>query len=277
MYFITSYDNVKIYKIEEFINVYSRKHIKETGNIKGAYMLNKLDKIYELKKELDKKRPLSQSELKRIKENYIIKNTYNSNAIEGNTLTEIETKVIIETGITIAKKTLREHLEVKNHAEALLFIEELKDRKLSEYDIKSIHSIILSGIDRVSAGKYRDANVQIGGASHNVIPSHLISQEIYALLNWYNGGPITINRIIEFTCHFINIHPFIDGNGRTSRLLTNLELLKLGYPPITILTVDRLEYYQALDKSYYKDYSLAHDFFYNCIIETLEEYLSYTK
>lgn len=277
MYFITSYDNVKIYKIEEFINVYSRKHIKETGNIKGAYMLNKLDKIYELKKELDKKRPLSQSELKRIKENYIIKNTYNSNAIEGNTLTEIETKVIIETGITIAKKTLREHLEVKNHAEALLFIEELKDRKLSEYDIKSIHSIILSGIDRVSAGKYRDANVRIGGASHNVIPSHLISQEIYALLSWYNGDPITINRIIEFTCHFINIHPFIDGNGRTSRLLTNLELLKLGYPPITILTVDRLEYYQALDKSYYKDYSLAYDFFYNCIIESLGEYLSYTK
>lgn len=244
---------------------------------RGTYMLNKLEKIYELKKELDKKRPLSQSELKRIKENYIIKNTYNSNAIEGNTLTEIETKVIIETGITIAKKTLREHLEVKNHAEALLFIEELKDRKLSEYDIKSIHSIILSGIDRINAGKYRDANVQIGGASHDVAPSHLISQEIYALLSWYNESPITINKIIEFTCRFINIHPFIDGNGRTSRLLTNLELLKLGYPPITILTVDRLEYYQALDKSYYEDYSLAYDFFYNCIIETLEEYLSYTK
>ena len=139
-------------------------------------MLNKLEKIYELKKELDKKRPLSQSELKRIKENYIIKNTYNSNAIEGNTLTEIETKVIIETGITIAKKTLREHLEVKNHAEALLFIEELKDRKLSEYDIKSIHSIILSGLDRVNAGKYREANVKIGGASHDVTPSHLTSQ-----------------------------------------------------------------------------------------------------
>ena len=210
-------------------------------------------------------------------EDDIIKNTYNSNAIEGNTLTEIETKVIIETGITIAKKTLREHLEVKNHAEALLFIEELKDRKLSEYDIKSIHSIILSGLDRVNAGKYREANVKIGGASHDVTPSHLISQEIYTLLSWYNESPITINRIIEFTCRFINIHPFIDGNGRTSRLLTNLELLKLGYPPVTILTVDRLEYYQALDKSYYEDYSLAYDFFYNCIIESLEEYLSYTK
>lgn len=153
----------------------------------------------------------------------------------------------------------------------------MKDRKLSEYDIKSIHSIILSGLDRVNAGKYREANVKIGGASHDVTPSHLISQEIYTLLSWYNESPITINRIIEFTCRFINIHPFIDGNGRTSRLLTNLELLKLGYPPVTILTVDRLEYYQALDKSYYEDYSLAYDFFYNCIIESLEEYLSYTK
>ena len=89
------------------------------------------------------------------------------------------------------------------------------------------------------------------------------------LLAWYTSEPVTINRIIEFTCKFINIHPFIDGNGRTSRLLTNLELLKLGYP--------RLEYYQALDKSYYGDYDEAYDFFYNCIIESLNEYLSFTN
>ncbi len=97
------------------------------------------------------------------------------------------------------------------------------------------------------------------------------------LLTWYTSEPVTINRIIEFTCKFINIHPFIDGNGRTSRLLTNLELLKLGYPPIIILATDRLEYYQALDKSYYGDYEEAYDFFYNCIIESLSEYLSFTN
>lgn len=239
--------------------------------------MNKLEKIYSLKKELDSKRPLSQSEIKRIKENFIIKNTYNSNAIEGNTLTEMETRVIIETGITVAKKTLREHLEVKNHVEALSYLEELKEDKLSEYDIKSIHSIILNGIDRFNAGKYRDVNVIIAGATHPTTDSFLVPQEMQTLLEWYNEGPLSIDRIIKLTCDFINIHPFIDGNGRTSRLLTNLELLKLGYPPITILTVDRLDYYQVLDKSYYKDYDLAKNFFYDAVIDSLEEYLSYLR
>lgn len=235
--------------------------------------MKKLEKIFFLKQELDNRRPFSQTELKRIRENYIIKNTYNSNAIEGNTLTEMETRVILETGITVAKKTLREHLEVKNHAEALKFIEELNNTAITEYDIRTIHSIILDGIDRLNAGKYRDVNVEIAGASHTVTPSYLITEQMNELLKWYHSEKITINRIIEFTCKFINIHPFIDGNGRTSRLITNLELLKLGYPPITILTVDRLEYYKVLDKSYYKDYEPAHEFFYDCIIKSLEEYL----
>ncbi|WP_426711239.1 Fic family protein [Cetobacterium sp. SF1] len=239
--------------------------------------MDKLQEIYKLKEELDSRRPLNQGEIKRIKENYIIKNTYNSNAIEGNTLTEMETRVILETGITVAKKTLREHLEVKNHAEALLYIEDLKQEVLSEYDIKSIHSIILDGIDRKNAGKYRSVDVRIGGATHEVTPAHLVPQEMTDLLKWYSSEEPTIDRIIEFTCRFINIHPFIDGNGRTSRLLTNLELLKLGYPPITILAIDRLEYYQALDKSYYKDYSEAYEFYYNCILDSLKEYLALTR
>lgn len=235
--------------------------------------MNKLEKIYSLKKDLDKRRPFSQSELKRIREHFIIKNTYNSNAIEGNTLTEMETRVILETGITVAKKTLREHLEVKNHAEALNFIEEIKNSPISEYDIKSIHSIILDGIDKSNAGKYRNINVEIAGASHPVSQSYLVAEQMNELLKWYHSEEITINRIIEFSCKFINIHPFIDGNGRTSRLIINLELLKLGYPPITILTLDRLEYYQILDKSYYGDYQETYDFFYNCIIISLKEYL----
>lgn len=239
--------------------------------------MDKLEKIYMLKAELDGRRPLSRGEIEKIKENYIIKNTYNSNAIEGNTLTEIETRVIIETGMTVAKKTLREHLEVKNHAEALFYIEELKNRNLSEYDIKSIHSIVLDGIDRENAGQYRRIDVRIGGATHDVTPAYLISQEMTNLIQWYHSEKITIDRIIEFTCKFVNIHPFIDGNGRTSRLLTNLELLKIGYPPITILVVDRLEYYQALDKSYYNDYDVVKDFYYNCIIDNLEEYLFFSK
>ena len=119
--------------------------------------------------------------------------------------------------------------------------------------------------------------MEIGGATHPVTPSYLIPEQMNDLLKWYHSEEITLNKIIEFTCRFINIHPFIDGNGRTSRLLTNLELLKLGYPPITILTIDRLEYYQILDKSYYGDYIPAYDFFYDHIIKSLEEYLEYTK
>lgn len=236
-------------------------------------MIDKLNKIKILKNELDNKRPLSQEEIRRIRKNYIIKNTYNSNAIEGNTLTEMETRVILETGITVAKKTLREHLEVKNHAEAIEFIENLKNEKLSDYHIKSIHSIILDGIDRANAGRYRTINVEIVGATHPVTPNFLIEDQMKELLRWYHSEDININRIIEFTCKFINIHPFIDGNGRTSRLITNLELLKLGYPPITILAVDRLEYYQILDKSYYGNYQQSYNFFYDCIIKSLEEYL----
>ncbi|MGL6169543.1 MAG: Fic family protein [Fusobacteriaceae bacterium] len=234
--------------------------------------MNKLEEIYKLKAELDNKRPLSNGEIARIRENYIIKNTYNSNAIEGNTLTEMETRVIIETGMTVAKKTLREHLEVKNHAEAIFYIEELKDRKLTEYDLKSIHSIVLDGIDRDNAGQYRKIDVVIGGATHSVTSAHLVPQEMEELMSWYRSETITLDRIIEFTCKFVNIHPFIDGNGRTSRLLTNLELLKIGYPPITILAIDRLEYYLALDNSYYNDYILVKDFYCNYIINSLKEH-----
>lgn len=234
--------------------------------------MHKLEEISLLKSELDSKRPLSRGEIARIRENYIIKNTYNSNAIEGNTLTEMETRVIIETGMTVAKKTLREHLEVKNHAEALFYIEELKDRQLSEYDTKSIHSIVLDGIDRENAGQYRKIDVRIGGATHDVTSAYLVPQEMQNLFSWYHSEKVTLNRIIEFTCRFVNIHPFIDGNGRTSRLLTNLELLKIGYPPITILAVDRLEYYQALDRSYYQEYDLVNDFYYDCILQSLKEH-----
>lgn len=223
-------------------------------------MNNKLEKICELKSELDYRRPLNQDEIKRIKENYIIKNTYNSNAIEGNTLTEMETRFIIETDLAIGKKSLKEHLQIRNYNNALLYIESSRNEILSEENIKTIHTVLLDGIDRINKGKYGTTDT---------------FQEIHTLLSWYTSEPVTIKRIIEFTCKFINIHPFIDENGKTSRLLTNLELLKLGYPPITVLATDRLEYYQSLDKRYRGNYEEAYDFFYNCIIESLNEHLSF--
>lgn len=242
-------------------------------------IVEKLERIHQLKAELDAHRPLGVLEVKRLRENYIIKNTYHSNAIEGNTLSEMETRVIIETGLTVEKKTLREHLEVKNHVEALDYIEELTGLDgLSESTIQSIHSIILQGIDRRNAGMYRKVDLYISGASHEVSPYYAIGPDMQSLTNWYNRqSPKTIDDIIEFTCKFINIHPFIDGNGRTSRLLMNLELLKLGYPPITVLTTDRLAYFQALDESYYKNYTAIKEFFYDCIIDALEEQLRFAR
>lgn len=174
----------------------------------------------------------------------------------------METRFVIETNLAVDKKSLKDHLEIRNYYNALLYIETLTNEILSEENIKIIHSILLDGLDWTNKGKYRTIDT---------------SQEIHTLLSWYTSEPVTINRIIEFTCKFINTQPFIDGNGRTSRLLTNLDLLKLGYPPITILATDKLEYYQALDKSYYGDYDEAYDFFYNCIIESLNEYLSFTN
>ena len=223
-------------------------------------MNNKLKKIYELKSELNHRIPLNQGEIKRIKENYIIKNTYNSNAIEGNALTEMETRFVIETNLAIGKKSLKDHLEIRNYYNALLYIETLTNEILSEENIKTVYAILLDGLNCTNKGKYRTT---------------VTSQEMNDLMAWYTSKPVTINRIIEFICKFINIHPFIDGNGRTLRLLTNLELLKLGYPPITILATDKLEYYQALDNSYYENYEKVYDFFYNCIIESLNEYLSF--
>ncbi|MCJ7841403.1 Fic family protein [Lederbergia sp. NSJ-179] len=241
--------------------------------------MKKLDLIHQLKEQLDSHRPLGVLEVERLHENYIVKNTYNSNAIEGNTLTEMETRVIIETGLTIEKKTLREHFEVKNHVEALNYIEELAQKQdLTERDIKSIHSIILQGIDRRNAGIYRRIDVSISGASHDVAPFYSIPTDMLSLISWYTKQkPKTIDHIIEFTCKFINIHPFIDGNGRTSRLLMNLELIKLGYPPITVLATDRLEYFKGLDESYYKNYEPIKEFFYDCIIAALNEMLVIIK
>ncbi|WP_047396652.1 Fic family protein, partial [Cetobacterium sp. ZOR0034] len=163
-------------------------------------MNNKLEKICELKSELDYRRPLNQDEIKRIKENYIIKNTYNSNAIEGNTLTEMETRFIIETDLAIGKKSLKEHLQIRNYNNALLYIESSRNEILSEENIKTIHTVLLDGIDRINKGKYRTTDT---------------FQEIHTLLSWYTSEPVTIKRIIEFTCKFINIHPFIDENGKT--------------------------------------------------------------
>ncbi len=205
----------------------------------------------ENKQKLDSKRPLPKETLKSLEENFKLEWTYNSNAIEGNTLTLKETKVVLE-GITIGGKTIREHLEAINHKEAIDFLEELvqDNNELSEIDIKNIHAIVLKGIDNENAGRYRTENVIISGASH-ILPYAIIVPEsmeklIYRYDEWKEKyHPIIVAALLH--AEFVKIHPFIDGNGRTARLLMNFEVMKNGYPPIIIKNEERHKYYDALD------------------------------
>jgi Fic family protein len=204
------------------------------------------------KKTLDSKRPLPEYTVKSIREKLLLEWTYNSNAIEGNTLTLIETKVVLE-GITIGGKTLREHLEVVNHKEAILYIEDIvgENEEFTEWQIKNIHRLVLKGINDKYAGNYRDQQVMIAGAEHIPPEPFLINEQMENFIHWYNTEAQNlhpIERAAMVHVIFVGIHPFIDGNGRTSRLLLNLELMKNGYPPIVIRTENRFKYYSALDK-----------------------------
>ena len=219
---------------------------------------NTLDK---LKQRLDSYRPLPPEIVANLHEDLVLRWTYNSNAIEGNTLTLKETKVALE-GITVGGKTMREHFEAINHREAIYYVEELVKRHepLTEWQIKSIHQLILKNIDDAHAGVYRKTNVVIAGADH-VPPDALhVESEMQGYINWYKEKATSlhpIERAARVHADFVKIHPFTDGNGRTSRLLMNLELMKDGYPPAVLPVEKRLEYYEALDAAHPKqDYEL---------------------
>lgn len=204
-----------------------------------------------LKKAIDKHRPFSKKLADSLHEKLIVEWTYNSNAIEGNTLTLSETKVVLE-GITIGGKSMVEHLEAINHREAILFLEELitNQEPLSEWNIKNVHSLILKAIDNANAGKYRSENVVISGAEHIPPKSFLVGDLMQRLITEYQNEWKTYHPVVKATLlhgEFVKIHPFIDGNGRTSRLLLNFELLKNGYPPIIIKKEERARYYDVLD------------------------------
>lgn len=210
-----------------------------------------LEQINSLKKTLDSCRPLTPAEVEAIKEVFLVEHTYNSNAIEGNTLTLQETALVLQ-GVTIDKKPLKDHLEAVGYKEAFQYIEELakQDKDLSEYDIKSIHNLVLA--DRPEdRGTFRRVNVRIAGALTNPVQPYLIEPKIEELLNNYKVWSETmhiVERVAIFHLQFESIHPFIDGNGRTGRLIMNLQLIKEGLPAINIKFADRRKYYDAFDE-----------------------------
>lgn len=214
-----------------------------------------LKRISEKKQRLDKYKPLPEVILKNLDEWYTVELTYTSNAIEGNTLSRVETALIIEKGITVEGKTITEHLEAINHAKALDFVKTLlsKSRKeTAESDILDIHRIILQKIDDQYAGRYRDVPVRIRGSNH-ICPNPLkvpeLMQQFYQWL--HTDNPEHIAQIAaEAHFKFVSIHPFVDGNGRLSRILMNLLLMQEGYPPAIIRKEDRRVYIDALENAH---------------------------
>ena len=222
-------------------------------------------------------RPLTRGEVERLAEEFLIEFTYNSNAIEGNTLTLKETALVLS-GMTVDQKPLKDHLEAVGHRDAFLYVQEIakSDRELSEYDIKNIHSLVLMNRPE-DKGRYRRVPVRIVGAYTEPVQPYLVEPkmaELLALDRERKDKMPTLERISRFHLEFEGIHPFIDGNGRTGRLILNLELIKNGFPPINVKFADRKRYYDAFD-AFYRDGNADAmvDLIAGYVNERLDEYL----
>ena len=248
--------------------------IKPTdGRYKSSESL--LEMIDRKKRELDSRRPLTKGEVARLTEEFIVEYTYNSNAIEGNTLTLRETDMVLR-GLAIDKKPLKDHMEAVGHKEAFDYVSELvkEHAPLSANIIKQIHYLVLADKPE-DRGVYRRVPVRIMGARHEPVQPYLIEPQMEQLLQRYaQSTEHIIPRLARFHIEFEGIHPFIDGNGRTGRLLVNLELMKAGYPPIDIKFTDRVAYYNAFDE-YHDKHNLGamEKLFAGYVNERLDMYL----
>ncbi|MBK6354958.1 MAG: Fic family protein [Saprospiraceae bacterium] len=213
------------------------------------------------KTRLDKHRPLSRAVVQSIRSSLNLEWTYNSNSIEGNTLNLRETRTVIEEGMTVAGKSLREHFEVVNHQEAIEYLEELVsgDYLLKERDILDIHELVMSKIEKEFAGRYRNSGVRIPGANFTPPNAQKVPDLMSDLISWVSRDDQSMHPLVRvsiFHHRFVWIYPFFDGNGRTVRLIMNLLLMKWEFPPVIILKVDRNKYYQALNRANQGHYDL---------------------
>jgi Fic family protein len=213
-----------------------------------------LQSIEGKKRELERNRPLNPSIVRKLEEEFTIAWIYNSNAIEGNTLSLQETEIVINSGITIGGKTVNEHFEAINHKNGIGYIKSIinKKEKVTEKTIKKLHELILHSIDDTEAGHYRRQNVRIVGANHIPPQSVKIPRRMNEFIEWFYQNEYSKN-IPQFAAdvHYklVMIHPFLDGNGRVARLFMNLLLMQHGYPPAIILKVDRKRYYRVLNEA----------------------------
>lgn len=240
-------------------------------------MKNILKKIDSIKTQIDAHRPFDPFMLKQLREYFRIGMTYSSNALEGNSLTETETKIVIEDGITIGGKPVKDHLEALGHSEAYDLLSRLAGHQdITEANIKELHRLFYYRIDESQAGKYRKQRVIITGTDF-IPPS---PEKIPDLMKSFIAG-IPDNRsnhhAVEFAAilhrELVTVHPFIDGNGRAARLIMNLALLQSGYPPAIIPPILRREYLDTLNKTHRGDFIPFNKFVAGVCYESAKDYL----
>ena len=212
------------------------------------------ERLYQKKQDLQASRPLPNIALNKIRESLSIEWTYNSNSIEGNTLSLRETQMVLQEGITIKGKSLREHFETHNHDKAIDYLFSIinDDYVLRSIDILSLHALVLRSIEEDFAGRLRNGGVRISGANFVPPNANKVSDYLDELINFVNTNPLELNDIelaTIFHHKLVWIHPFFDGNGRTVRLSMNLLLMRCGFPPAIILKNDRKKYYEALNQA----------------------------
>ncbi len=241
----------------------------ETNDLKKIY-----EQLIDLQKCIDSFRPINKAQAENLREVFDTEYTYESNRIEGNTLTLIETSIVINEGLTISGKPLKDHIEAVNHLQAIDFIRELVNngRDFNRDSLSEIHRLILQGIDRENAGFYRRDQVRISGSRH-ICPNYMkvpeLMEEYFRFYEENKDSMHPVELAANMHERLVTIHPYIDGNGRTARLVMNLILLKKGYP-ITVIASDknrRSEYYNALEASHISDpYDKTLHFLYQYLV-----------
>jgi Fic family protein len=238
------------------------------------------DRLDEKLSLLNSYRPLPEAAVRKLREQFGIEMTYNSNAIEGNSLTLKETFLVINEGLTIKGKPLRDHLEAKSHTEALEYLYELvdKDRRstLSERLIRELNQIVMRDIDKEWAGRYRNSNVIIGGADHTPPEAVVVPQLMQELIDWVRQNRKALHSVeLAAVLHhrLVNIHPFFDGNGRTARLVMNVVLMQAGFPLAVVLKNDRKRYYRTLGEADRRNYVPFVRFIAQAVQRSLDIYL----
>jgi Fic family protein len=241
----------------------------------------------EILDRLDKKlfrinsfRPLPAAIVQKLRKQFELEMTYNSNAIEGNSLTLKETFLVVNEGLTIKGKPLKDHLEAKGHSEALEYLYELtakdKPAPLTERVIREFNVIVMRNIDQEWAGRYRNSNVIIGGATHTPPEAFEVPQLMQELISWVNNDGRNLHPVelaAVFHHRFVHIHPFFDGNGRTTRLAMNVVLLRAGFPLVVILKNDRGRYYRLLGEADRGNLAPFGRFIAQAVQRTLDIYL----